>query len=356
MNKQILILTLAILLTLTACGKKKGPATDTAEDIQPVTVEELTLRQLDDYITVSGKLEGATNVTMSSEATGLVLQITKKLGDRVSRGESLGRIDNQAYQDRLAQAEGGLASAQANLDTAQRNLNYAEASLKSKLISQVEYNNAMSAFRGAKAVLDGARAGIEQARMAVNGSKFIAPESGIISNLNIAAGQFIAAGMPVATIVNDSRLVLKTGVGESQISKLKKGQSAEIRYPGLSAPISATVRGFGISPLPGSATYPVEIEIAGTQGLLPGMVVSAKILTERYNDLLYSSLTYFSNEFGRTYVYVIDAKNIARKREVTLGRVIGEYVLIESGVEPGDIIVTSGAENLEEGSKVEIRK
>ncbi len=356
MKQYLAIIILALLLALSACGRGKGPAPKTAEDIQPVTIEELTLRELDDFITVSGKLEGATNFTMSSEASGLVLQVSKKLGDRVSRGESIGRLDNQAYLDRLAQAEAGLASARASMDNAQRNLNYAEESLKQKLISQAEYNTALSAFKGAKAGLDGAQAGVQQARSAVNGSRFIAPESGVISNLNIAAGQFIAAGMPVATIVNDSRLILKTGVGESQIAKLRRGQSVQISYPGLEAPVPGSVRGFGISPLPGSATYPVEIEVSGNSNLLPGMVVSARILTQRYSDLLYSSLTYFSNEFGRTYAYVVDDKNVAHKREVKLGRVIGEFVLVESGVGPGDRIVTSGAENLEDGGKVEIRK
>ena len=356
MTRYISTIALALLLALTACGKGRGPAPKTEEDVQPVTVEELVPRELDDFITVSGKLEGATNFTMSSEASGLVLQMNKKLGDRVSRGESIGRLDNQAYMDRLAQAEAGLSAAQAGLDTAQRNLNYAEESLKLKLISQAEYNNALSAFKGARAALDGAKAGVQQARSAANGSRFVAPESGIISNLNISAGQYITAGMPVATIVNDSRLILKTGVGETQIAKLRKGQPVQISYPGLAAPLSGSVRGFGITPLPNSATYPVEIDIPANPGLLPGMVVSAKILTERYSGLLYSSLTYFSNEFGRNFAYVVDAKNIARKREVKLGRVIGEFVLIESGLEPGDRVVTSGAENLEDGGKVEVRK
>lgn len=347
---------LALLLFLAACGRGGDSAPDITEDIQPVTIEELALRELDDFITVSGKLEGATNVTMSSEASGLVLQVSKKLGDRVSRGESIARIDNQAYLDRLAQARAGLESAATALRNAEKNRDYAVAAFEGKLISQAEYNTAISAYNGAKAGLDGARAGVEQAQMAVNGTMFKAPEPGVISNLNITAGQFIAAGMPVATIVNDSRLVLKTGVGESQIAKLKKGQTAEISYPGLEAPVRGTVRGFGISPLPGSATYPVEIDVASSQGLLPGMVVTAKILTNSYKDLLYSTLTYFSNDFGRTYAFVIDADNIAQKREVKLGRVIGEFVLIESGLNPGERIVTSGAENLEEGSKVEIRK
>lgn len=356
MKRQLLTLALILLLALTACGKRGKDAPDTAEDIQPVTVEELSLKELDDFITVSGKLEGADTFTMSSEASGLVLQVSKKLGDRVSKGESLGRMDNQAYVDRLAQAEAGLASAEANLRTATQNKTFANNALDQKLISQAEYNNAVSAYNSAMAARDGAKAGVEQAHAARNGSLLLAPASGVISSLNVASGQFVAAGMPVATIVSEGRLILKTGVGESQISKLQKGQSAEISYPGLANSLSGKVRGFGISPLPNSATYPVEIEISGSQGLLPGMVVTAKILTDRYSDLLYSSLTYFSNEFGRSYAYVVDAQNIAHKREVKLGRVIGEHVLIESGVGPGDKIVTSGAENLEEGSKVEIRK
>lgn len=354
-TRNILFALIALTVLISGCNRGKGPA-KTEDEIQPVTVEELSLREMDDFITVSGKLEGITNITMSSEASGRILQVYKKLGDVVSRGERIGKIENDAYQYRLDQAEAGLASAQASFDTAQRNLNYAEESLRKQLISQAEYNTALSAFKGAKAGLDGAKAGVEAARTGFSGSFFTAPESGTISNLFISAGQFIAPGAPVATITNASRLLIKTGVGESQINKLRKGQTVEISYPGQATAYSGKVSGFGITPLPNSATYPLEIEVVNPKGLLPGMVVTAKILTERYSDLLYSSLTFFSNEFGKTYAFVIDGNNKAHKREVKLGRIIGENVLIESGVGVGDRIVTSGAQNLEEGSTVEVRK
>lgn len=355
-SKYILIALIVLAFALTSCGRKKGQAPKTEDEIQPVTVEELTLRGLDNFITVSGKLEGVTNVTMSSEAAGRILTVSKKLGDFVSKGERLGRVENEAYQYRLDQAEAGLSSANSSLATAQSNLNYAEEAFRKQLISQAEYNTALSAFKGAKAGRDGAKAGVEAARAGLSGSFFTAPESGTISNLYIATGQYIAPGAPVATITNASRLLIKTGVGESQIGKLRKGQSVEISYPGQAAKYIGTVSGFGITPLPNSATYPLEIEVSNPDGLLPGMVVTAKILTDRYSDLLYTSLTYFSNEFGKTYAYVIDANNKAHKQEVTLGRIIGENVLIESGVGAGDRVVTSGAQNLEEGTAVEVRK
>lgn len=358
---RVIILALVIitfLAGLTSCKRRGGgPAVGAAaEDRQPVTVEELTLRELDEFITVSGKLEGILDITMRSEASGRVEQLYKKLGDSIAKGERIGKLDNAVYEYRYDQAEAALASAQTAFENAQRNMAYADSSFSRNLISQSEYTSFQSAYKAAKSFLDGAKAALESSLMGVSGSYFTAPEAGLISNLTISSGQYINAGEPVATITDASRLLLKTGVGESQITSLQKGQRAEISHPLLQNVSTGTVRGFGISPLANSATYPVELEISRPGSLLPGMVVTARILVNNYRDLLYTSITHFSREFGKTYAYVIDSDNVAHKREVTLGRTVGGNVLIESGLEPGDLLVTSGAENLEEGFKVEIRK
>ncbi len=353
--KKLILLIPIVLIMITACNRGgKAPAKPT-DEAQPVMVETLALQDLDEYITVSGKLEGITDITMSSEASGRVLQLYKRLGDRVSRGERIGRLDNEVSQIRLQQAESALASAQASFDNAQRNLNYAEESRRRNLISEAEYNTALSAFTGARAGLEGARAGVEQARSGLSGSYLTAPESGTISNLNVMVGQFVAAGQPVASITDASTLILKTGLGESQIGKIRNGQIVEISYPGLSEKLQGRVRGFGIRPLATGSTYPLEIELSNSRGLLPGMVVSGRILSKRHNDLLYTSITNLSKEFDRDYLFVVGADNKVQKREVQLGDVIGEYVVILSGVEIGERIVTSGSENLEEGSLVEIK-
>lgn len=353
---KLILLSLLILLAVSACNRGGKPGPKANDSAQPVMVEELELRSLSDFITVSGKLEGITNIVMSAESAGRVLQLYKRLGDRVAQGERIGRLDNEVSQIRVEQAQAALASAQASFDNAQRNLNYAEESRRRNLISEAEYNTSLSAFTGARAGVEGARAGLEQARSGLSGSYLTAPESGIISNLNVAVGQFLAAGQPVATITNASSLILKTGVGESQIGKLRVGQTAVITVVGASGEHQGRVRGFGISPLQGSSNYPLEIEIASPRTLMPGMVVSAKILTNTFSNLLYTDITNIVREYDKNYLYVITAENKAEKRPVTLGNVIGEFVVIASGAEPGEKIVTSGAENLEEGSLVEIRQ
>jgi membrane fusion protein, multidrug efflux system len=348
----LLIVTLAIF----GCGKKADPKTMAKDDKLAVMVEELSLRPIDEYITVSGKLEGITDITMSSETAGRVLALYKKLGDRVGKGERIGMVENSAMQIRLEQAESAILSAQAAFENAQKNLNYAQESYNRKLISEAEYNSAVSAFKGAKAGLEGARAGKESARQAVDSSYLSAPASGIISNMSVAVGQFINMGVPLLSITDASTLILKTGVGESLIGKIKTGQAVIVSYPGLSETFSAKVRGFGIRPAMGSSAYPIEIQIPGTSKLLPGMVVKAKILSNRFEDLLYTPITNIMKEFGKNYIFVIDANNKAVKKEIQLGRIIGENVEILSGAEVGDRIVTSGIDNLEDGSIVQVRQ
>ncbi|PKN80389.1 MAG: hypothetical protein CVU48_02200 [Candidatus Cloacimonetes bacterium HGW-Cloacimonetes-1] len=356
--KKYILISMIIVLALTACGKKAAPkaAKPGGEDTQPVMIEALNSRSLDEYITVSGKLEGLTEVTMSSETSGRIMNLYKKLGDSVSKGERIGAVDNDIYRIRLDQAEAGLLSAQSAYDNATKNFSYAEQSRKRNLISEAEYNNALSGIKGAKAGLDGAKAGLEAAKKAMENSYLAAPESGMISNLLVSSGQYINPGQPIAMITDAKTLIMKSGVGESQITKLKRGQPAIVTYSGITEPFKGSLRGFGISPLPNSATYPLEIEIRNNGKLLPGMVVSAQILSKRHTDLLFTQITNIVKEFDKNYVYIINDKGTAERRLVVLGNIIGENVVLLSGVEIGENIVVSGTENLEDGTKVQIRQ
>ena len=357
MKTRTIIVIMSLLLVLSACGKKDNKsAKPKQDDRQAVMVEELSLRPLDEYITVSGKLEGITDIAMSSETSGRILQLYKKLGDSVAKGERIGMVENDVTKIRVDQAEAAMLSAETAMENARKNLSYAEASRAKNLISEAEYNTALSAFKGAKAAYDGANAGKEQAKLALANSYLVAPEAGRISNLMVASGQYINPGQAIASITDASTLILKTGVGESQITKLKQGQAAEIRYSGSSKEYKGQIRGFGIRPLTNTATYPVEIQVNQSSGLLPGMVVSARILTTHYSNLLYTPITNIVKEFDKNYLFVVREGDKVQKREVSLGRIIGEYVELLSGAEVGDKIVSTGSENLEDGNLVTVKQ
>lgn len=357
---KYIMMTISLLVLLSACGKKDNAAPQRGgrdDGSQAVMVEELVLRDIDEIVTVSGKLEGITDITMSAEGSGRILALNKKLGDFVQQGERIGKLENDVLKIRFDSAEAGFRAAETSLQNAQKNLNYATSSRERNLISEAEFNMASAGFNSAKAAFDAAKAGLEAARMAYDNSYLIAPEKGRISQLNVAVGQYVNMGMPIAAITDASTLLLKTGVGESQIAKLKVGQTAIVTHMGNT--YQATLRGFGIRPLPGSANYPVELTMPGVSALMPGMVVSARIKTNTFRNLLYTSITNVQKEYDRNFVYVVvqeGEKQIARQRDVQLGRSVSEFVEILSGVEARETIVISGSENLEDGSIVKIRE
>lgn len=120
----ILVLSSLLLLSFSACKKNKVALEKKTgkEDKQSVMVETLQPRTLDEYITISGKLEGSTDITMTSETSGRILQLYKKLGDKVTKGEKIGKVDNDVYQIRLEQAQAAKLSAEASFENAQLNL------------------------------------------------------------------------------------------------------------------------------------------------------------------------------------------------------------------------------------------
>jgi RND family efflux transporter MFP subunit len=358
-SKYVIIALSAVLLlsaTLSCRKGNPGPAQQGKEEKQTVMVEELVPRDLNEYISVSGKLEGSTDVIMVSETSGNLMTLYKKLGDRVEKLERIGIVNSEEYGLRLQQAKAAQKSAEASLETARLNLAASEGLFQKKIISQAEYNSAVAAVNGASAALEGANANLQAAQKAYDNSYLVAPAAGIISKLFVTAGQYVTFGTQIAYITDNKSLVIKTGVGESQIGKLKQGQSAEVFVQGSEVAAKGVISGLGIRPLPGAANYPLEIRLLSSKGLQPGMVATARILSGVFKDRLYTSINNISSEYDRYYVYTVGKDNRVSRREVQVGRVVGENVMLLSGVEAGDRIVTTGTENLEDGAVVEIRR
>jgi membrane fusion protein, multidrug efflux system len=356
--KILAIMTLAVMLTgLVNCKKGSGPADGNPanEERQVVMVEELQPRDLPEHITVSGKLEGSGDILMVSETTGRIIRLTKKLGDRIEKGERLGITDNEVFRIQLDQAEAAKLSAESGFENARLNFSVAENLFRQNLISEVEYNSNAAAFKSAKAALDGATAGVEAARRNYDNSFLAAPASGIISRLLVTEGQYLSYGTQIAYLADNKNLVIKTGVGESQIGKLKQGQEADITVNGDPRIYKGQISGLGLRPLPGAANYPLEIRLLSSAGLQSGMVASARILSGVFRNQLYTSINNVIREYDRYYIYTVNQEDIVVRKEITPGRIIGENMLIMAGAEAGDRIVTTGADNIEDGALVQVR-
>ena len=361
--KKIILSLIAIMLILSACSK--GKAADEKSTLKTkqqqdkaisVMVEKVAPQNLEEYINFTGKLEGITDITLSSQTHGEVKEIYKKLGDWVKKGESIGRIDNASHQNQLDQANASLLAAEAALEVAEMQMQASEKLYKEQNISEAEYIMSTSSFKAAKAGFDGAKAILKNVQLNFDNSQFTAPVSGYIADMNLEVGQTIAAGMQVCTIVDSRKLVIKTGIGESGIMYVKKGQQVEIYHDSHPEIFLGTITGTGIKPLNGTTNYPVEIIMDNPDSkLYAGMVIEGRIQSNIHENVIYTSLNNIAQEYDQKYVFIIE-DNIAKQRKITIGKKVGENVIITGGIENGELLVIEGMENLEDGSPVEIRK
>lgn len=363
MKIKYLLITLIVFSIIIGCGKKPVAKSDAfkkgkknIEKNIPVMVEKAASRNLEEYINFTGKLEGITDITISSQTHGEVVKIYKKLGDWVKKGESIGRIDNAGYKNQLDQAKAALLAAEATLEVVEMQMQASEKLYKEQNISEAEYIQATSSFKSAKAGLDGAKANLENAQQNLDNSQFTAPVSGYIADMNLEIGQTISTGMQVCTILDSRKLVIKTGIGENGIKYVKKEQQVEIYHDSHPETFTGTITGVGIKPVNGATNYPVEIIMDNPEGkLYAGMVIEGRIQSNTHKNVIFTSLNNIDQEYDQKFVFIIE-DNIARQREVTIGKKVGENVIITSGIENGELLVIEGMENLEDGSVVDIRK
>ncbi len=356
LNLPIALLLIVWLLFLAVGCNRRSPAErPTREDVAvPVIVEEVELRDLAEFIRITGKLEGIRDVNMVSETTGRILTLNKILGDWIEEGEELGTLDNEVYRIRLEQARAALASANAQLESAAMSYRTTNRLYESGSVSQAEYQQALFAHQSAIAQRDGAAAALESAQKTYNDSRLRAPISGYITSLNLKVGETIFPNTLIAGIVDYRKLLMKGSVSEHNIQAVRKDQAAFIEYQGEE--FSASVRGLGMKPSSNSASYPVEIIMNNDEGkLIPGMVVSANIKVNINESVIYTDTSNIRSRYDEHFVYIIDEDNLARRRKVTRGRVINEFTIIISGLNVGDRLVVEGIDSLEEGSRVNIR-
>ena len=262
--KKTLVL-LIVILIISACGKKPGniPENEQINQVEknkiPVLVEKVELKELEQFICLTGKLEGITDIILTSETSGKIITINKKLGNWVTKGEEIGRIDNKDHEIQFDQASASVLAATAAFDLAELQMESSENLYEREIISKAEFYEATSNYKNALAGLNAAQAGMEQTKKALDNSRFVSPASGYIADLLIEIGETISFGQPICSIVDSRKLIIKTGLGEKEVVRIKNGQNVNIVSDLISGTFEGIITGIGIKPRNNSASYPIEI-------------------------------------------------------------------------------------------------
>jgi len=355
---KIVLIIFVISVSLVSCSKKGKPGmkmnNNTKEKEVIVMVQEMKLQNLDKYVNIIGKLEGITDVDLSSETNGKVIEIYKNLGDWVNKGDAIGRVDNTDAENILLQAQASLLASEANLETANMSMTASQKLYDENKISEREFLQAKSSLKNAQAGYNGTLASAESARKNLDNSQFTAPVSGYIAELRLEVGEMVSPGMKIAGIVNSKKLKIKAGISESDISFVQKNDPVKVIYKNKE--YAGKISGVGIRPTSGGNNYPVEIVMNNPNNeLYPGMVIEGRIFSQTYENILYTSIENLREKYDKKFVYIINSENRAKIKIVTLGEKVENNIIITSGLEVGDKLVIDGIDSLSDGTLVDAR-
>ena len=297
------------------------------------------------YIDLQGAVTADQDLFVNSKMAGTATQILIKTGDRVTRGQTLVHLDDALIQQGLAELETQLAFA-TNLYDKQKAL------WDQKLGTEVQY-------LGAKNNKESIEKRIATTKEQWQMSKVTAPISGVIDEVMIKPGQMISPGIPIARLVNFSKLKITAEVPESYAGRIKPGNAIKIYFPDIQKEFDSRIT--YVSPIINQVnrTFKAEAALpANMNGVLPNMISIIKILDYSNDKAFILPINLLQKDHEGDFVMVADSTTegwISGKQPVSIGRYYNDQVEIKSGINPNQQVITLGYQDLVAGEKLRLQ-
>ena len=409
-----------------------------------VTVEEADNRTILEKVTASGKIFPETEVKISSDVSGEIVELYVQEGDSVYTGQVLAKIDPDTYESTVERGRASVNSAKANkaasatqIESSKAQIQQIQAQLTNAktvhdrnvkllsegVISQVEFDQSLSALQGLVANMRASEATLESAKKNVEGASYSvqsaeatlremrtslsrtiikSPTNGIVSSLSVEQGERVVgtiqmAGTEMMRIANLSAMEVQVDVSENDILRVSLNDKVDIevdayldrKFSGYVTEIANSASNIG-----GAASLntdqvtnfvvKVRVDSESYKDLLgpnkrypfrPGMSASVDIKTETMDDVLAIPIQAVTvrekeddkdnkkkkaaNDELEEVVFVMEADTV-RMVNVTTGIQDDEYILVTSGLEKGEVVVTGPysaiSKKLDQGDAVRVKE
>jgi RND family efflux transporter MFP subunit len=340
-----------IMALLAGCGAEQVPRPDLPEG---QLVRTLVLSEPDrgPQAQFPGRVEAHEKVQLAFQVAGVLEELPAKEGLQVEKGDLLARLDPRDY-------ENALKAKQADAEEAKKQFDRFATLLKSKTVSEAQYEEAQARYEVAQAL-------IAQAQKDLEDTYLRAPFAGVVAQVYMENFQNIKPKQPILLLEKVDPLDIVIRLPEQDMTRLPAGKSllgdevGMVTFEALpDRRFPVTVKAYETRADPQTQTYLVTLTLPAPKDalILPGMtatfVPSGRYGERRMVFTLPVTAVVASPE-GKSYVWVVnkDTLTVAR-REVTMGNLIGDGVLVLGDLAPGDRIVTQGAPYLEEGDKIQ---
>ncbi len=325
---------LLLIISSVISGKREKPIA--------VTTEKAARRTIVETVSATGKVQPETEVKISPEVAGEIIELPVVDGKEVKKGELLMKIRPDSYKAQLEQQQAAISTAeamsgqqQAAMQKAEQDLAQAKDLYNKKLISQTEMLGAQTTYDAAKSMyesglhsIEGAKASSSQARDQLSKTTIYSPLDGVVTVLNSKLGERVVAtnqfaGTEVMRVADLNHMQAVVDVNENDVVHVKIGDSAKIsidaygdrKFNGVVEQIANTGKTTGTGSQEEVTNFEVKIRLEGhDMRLRPGLSCTADIQTDMVKDVVSVPIQSVTIRTGDSK---LSPEEIEKKKEAT---------------------------------------
>ncbi|WP_054891857.1 MULTISPECIES: efflux RND transporter periplasmic adaptor subunit [unclassified Pseudomonas] len=343
-----LVLPLACLLLLTACGQEAAApaAPRPALVIQP----QPTGASADSY---PGEVRARFEPELAFRIGGKVSKRLVEEGQRVKADQPLAELDPQDVRLQLEANRAQMAAAEANLSLVRAERDRYQKLLDRQMVSHSQFDNAENLYRAGLARFKQAKAEFDVAGNQAEYAVLRAPQNGVIAKRQVEVGQVVAAGQTVFTLAADGEREVAIGLPEQQFARFSVGQAVSVElWSHPEQRFEGRIRELSPAADPRSRTFAARIAFTSTQAPAE-LGQSAKVyIAHAEHSPLSVPLSAVTAEQGQAYVWRVGKDNRLERAPVRLGPYGADSVPVLEGLGANDWVVAAGGHVLREGQEV----
>ena len=340
-------------LSLAACQPQAGTLTPEPRAVRTVTV---TRSELGVPVTLTGRVEAQDEATLAFRIPGRIISNDLKLGDQVQPGQVLARLESQNEQNALRAAQARLTAAEGQLVQARNHFDRQEKLLAGGWTTRAAFDTATQVLQTAQSQVDDADAQLKAADDQLSFTELKADGPGVLTAIGPRAGEVVQAGQMIARI---ARRAGRDAVFDVPAQIVRAPPAApEITVHLTEAPaITAVGRVREVSPQadPVTRTFEVKVGLADPpQEMRLGTTVTGfmRMDATKVVEIPATALTSFDRQPA---VWIVDpSTRTVSMQNVNVLRFDQDTVVIDQGLDAGEIVVTAGVQALHPGQQVRL--
>ncbi len=355
----MLALSVAIIAGCSSQADENAQMPPAEVSAAPVLIKQIS--QWDDF---SGRVQAVENVDLRPRVSGYIERVNYAEGQEVKQGEVLFTIDSRSYRAELARAQADLARARSQLELGRSEAARAKRLSELQAISTESYEQRRSAAAEAQANVQAAQAAVDAARLNLEFTQVRAPISGRAGRALVTAGNLVSAGdaaSVLTTLVSLDKMHVHFDTDERTFlhyaELARKGERPSENGAGV--PVQVGLVGEEGFPHTGTVDF-LDNQVDPNTGTIraralldnaarnftPGLFARVRVLgSGQFKAVLIDDKAVLTDQ-DRKYVYVVDMKGTAQRKDVQVGRMADGLRIVESGLTSGDKVIVSGVQKV----------